>query len=92
MKITKEHYATMKREIDAVLNKYNADNKLVHEYEAGQFARADKVKDLQKRFCFDLLYGAGLNNFVSDSLYPYLNDDHIYTALRSICPKVTRKY
>lgn len=91
MKMTKEHYAAMKHAIDAVLNKYDKD-KLVNKYETGQFARADDVKDLQKRFCFDLLYGAGLNNFASDTLYQYLNDDHIYTALKSISPKVTRRY
>ena len=91
MKMTKEHYETMKHAIDAVLSNYDKD-KLVHEYETGQFAKADNVKDLQKRFCFDLLYDAGLNNFVSDNLYPYLNDIHLYTALKSICPKVTRRY
>lgn len=88
MKIKKEHFDHLKAEIDAVLLKYNADNKLVEEYQRGDYPRAEFTKDVQRRFCFDLIYGAGLNKFVCDSLYPYLNDDHIYTALEAICPKV----
>ncbi len=89
MKITKEHYDFLNKEINHVLIKYP---NLVDEYENGHFARADRTKDLQKRFCFDLLYGAGLTKWVCDELYPYMNDDHIYTALKNICPVVTKKY
>ncbi|WGH49729.1 hypothetical protein [Alishewanella phage vB_AspM_Slickus01] len=92
MKITEQHFATLKAAIDAVLVKYNVNGQLVAEYENGQFARSEKVIDLQKRFCFDLLYGAGLASWVSDNLSGYLNDDHIYTALKRICPKIERKY
>ena len=89
MKITKEHLQVLNEEIALVLNKYP---QLVAEYESGQFARAEAVKDLQKRFCFDLMYGAGLTRFVCDTLYKYMNDDHLYTALKAVCPKVTRNY
>ena len=89
MKIRQEHLNTLKINIDELLAKYPS---LVDEYEQGQFPRADKVKDLQKRFCFDLLYGAGLNSWVCDELYPYLNDSHLYTALKAVCPTVTKKY
>jgi hypothetical protein len=89
MKIKDEHYKYMKHEIDATLDKYPD---LVSEYESGNFPRADKVKDLQKRFCFDVMYGAGLTKWVCDNLYGYMHDSHIYTALKSICPKVTRNY
>jgi len=47
---------------------------------------------LQTRFNFDIMYMAGLTKWICDNLYPYANDDHIATALKRICPKVTRRY
>ena len=88
MKIKQQHFDHLKVEIETVLFKYNQDNKLVEEYQRGDYPRAESTQDVQRRFCFDVMYGAGLNKFVCDSLYPYLNDDHIYTALKAICPKV----
>ena len=88
MKMIPEHFDHMKREIDAVLFQYNQGNKLVEEYQSGDYPRAESTKDVQRRFCFDLMYGSGLSQFASDHLYPYLNDDHIFTALKAICPKV----
>lgn len=92
MKIKKEHFDHLQTSIDQVLAQYNNQGQLVSEYERGLFHRSEKTKDLQRRFCFDLLFGAGLNKFVCDELYPYLNDDHIYTALKAIVPKVSRNY
>jgi hypothetical protein len=88
MKIKPEHLAHMKQAIDDTLSTHNPNGELVAYYEREEFARANKVGDLQKRFCFDLMYGAGLTHFVCKELYPYLNDNHIYTALKSICPKI----
>jgi len=92
MKIKPDHLKILKTEIDKILEKHNTNNILINEYETGNFDRSKDVKDLQKRFCFDLLYGAGLMKFVCDTLYIYMNDDHLYTALKKVCPKVTRKY
>lgn len=89
MKIKTEHYNHIEKEINAVLVKYP---NLINEYEAGQFPRADKVKDLQVRFNNDLLFGAGLSQFVRDELYTYLDDRHISTAIKRICPTIERKY
>ena len=91
MKITKENYIYLQTAINNVLAKYPNISK---EYEIGQFPRADRVKDLQKRFCFDLLFGAGVSQWVSQNLYSdnTMNDEHIYTALRSICPTLTKRY
>ena len=91
MKIKPEHYEMLESEINAVFERYPA-RRLIEEYETGQFARSEKTKDLQKRFCYDLLYGAGLSSFVCSTLYKYLDDSHVYTALRSICPTVTKRY
>ena len=91
MKITKEHFVVLETAINQVLVKHNSNNELVYEYENGYFSRSEKTIDLQKRFCFDLLFGAGITGFIVKRLYPYLNDDHIYTALKAIVPKLTDK-
>lgn len=91
MKIQAPHLVVIKEGIDQVLA---ANPDLVQKYETGQFDRADKVKDLQMRFCWDLFYMAKDHYPPSliKSLYEYLNDTHIYTGLKFICPRVTRKY
>lgn len=88
MKISKKHFAYLEKEITAVLQKYNNEGQLVEEYRTGKIPRFEAVKDIQRRFCFDVLYGAGLSKFVSDEIYPYANDEHLYTALKQICPKI----
>jgi len=91
MKMTKENFTFLKESIDEVLTKYP---NVREEYEQGNFPRSESVNDLQKRYCFDMLYGAGILSWVCDALYKVndLNDDHIYTALRAICPTVTKRY
>ena len=89
MKITKEHLKHMQSAINRVLIN---NPKVVGMYEEGNFHNADRVKDLQKRFCFDLSYAAGLTKFYCETIYKYCDDTHIYTALKAICPKVVRKY
>jgi hypothetical protein len=89
MKITTEHYNHIKQEIDKLLA---ANPEAVARYERGEFSRSEKTKDLQRRFCFDVMRAAGLNKWICDNIYPYANDDHIYTALRKACPVVTRKF
>lgn len=89
MKIKKEHFDYLKSEIETTLKQYP---EIASEYEKGNFPRSERVKDLQKRFCFDLSYGAGLNQFICKELYPYMNDDHLYTALKRICPAVKKRY
>ncbi len=91
MKMKEEHFKYLRKEISKVFETYDL-HKLAQEYEQGQFARSEKTKDLQQRFCFDVLFGAGLNKFVCDNLYSYLDDSHIFTALKAICPTVVKKY
>jgi len=90
MKITLGHFDALQKAINDMMELYGVD-KIISEYEQGNFARADKVKDLQKRFCFDMLYASNVSELVDD-IYDYANDDHIYTALKRICPKVIRNY
>lgn len=46
------------------------------------------VKDIEQRFRWDLLYGLVGSEWVCDNLYPYLNDDHIDSALKQICKEL----
>ena len=89
MKITKEHFNYLKAAIEKTLQ---ANPNAVELYETGQFPRADRVKDLQIRFNYDLLHASVKSSWISDNLYTYMNDDHITTALKRICPTVTKKY
>jgi hypothetical protein len=37
-----------------------------------------------KRYQWDVTWKAGLSAYICNTLYPYLNDDHIQTALNRI--------
>jgi len=92
MKISPEHLLKLKTFIDTAINKYG-ETYLIERYQAGNFPRSEHVKELQTRFCFDLLYSvAGASEFVRAELYSYMNDAHLLTALKRVCPKVTRHY
>ena len=70
----------------------NVTMEIIHFYETGIFPRSDKVKDLQVRFNFDMLYNFVGSRWICDNLYPYMNDDHIKSALNSFMPKVIKKF
>jgi len=89
LKIKKEHQKIIKDAVDNVLEKYP---NIADEYEKGNFVRSDKVKCLQTRFSFDLLYGAGIQSWLCENVYMYANDSHMLSFLKTICPKVERKY
>jgi hypothetical protein len=89
MKIKPHHFIILETEIKKILVS-NPD--IVSIYESGAFSKSDKTNDLQRRFCFDILYSTNLTSWVCNMLYTYLNDDNIYTALKKICPTITRKF
>jgi len=84
MKMQELHFNELKAAIKPLLTPA-----LIKAYESGQFLRASTVKDLQTRFNFDLLYAS---KFPTAILYEYLNDTHINTALKAICPKLKRRF
>lgn len=88
LKINSEHLEILRKEVEQVLAVHNSRGEMVAAYERGEFHNAEKTKDLQQRFCFDILYGTGLTSWVCRTLYEYLDDSHIYSALRSLCPVV----
>ena len=73
MKMSKEHYATLK---EAVI-KADTDYPYLRE----MAARGDISA---KQFRWDLLYFSRSSDWICRNLYPYLDDTHIDTALRKI--------
>ena len=55
-------------------------------YRAGDFPRADAVRDLDKRYRWDLFSAAGGYRTLPDD--DDIIDAHIYTALRRIVPSL----
>jgi hypothetical protein len=91
MKIDNQTLEMMKKEIDARVEYGGGWAAYIETYEKGKFHCADIVRDLQKRFCWDVYYATpGLNAKIC--MLPGVNDAHILTALKTICPKVERKY
>jgi len=91
MKIKPADFETIKEKINAFLDEHGKDS-VILKYENGDFPRSEKVKDLQTRFNFDLFHFSGALSAVVNSVYEYANDEHIATALKKICPKVTKRY
>ncbi|WP_237714725.1 hypothetical protein [Mycobacteroides abscessus] len=55
-------------------------------YRAGQFPRADQVRDLNMRYRWDLLNEVSRRGWQRPWAYGDYGDAHIDTALRSIIP------
>lgn len=91
MKIKPQHLEHLRIEIKKTLDQTPG---IIAKYENGVFYNSKKVKDLQTRFCFDLLYmTSGLNNWVCDELHKYgIQGNHLLTALKKVTPKLVRKY
>jgi len=81
MKMKDEHYATLVQLLDDLV----ASTTIVKLHQHREALKGDpKVKDLEMRFRWDLLYSANKEamSALTRELYTYLNDDHIDTALR----------
>ena len=76
MKMKDDHFNYMKQQVNKVLN----DN-------PDLYAQYKKAGLSDMRFNWDLLYRANLNKWICDTLYDYLNDTHIDTAIRKITGK-----
>lgn len=77
MKIKTEHYEHLKSAIATL------DHGDIASHKKGVFA-SKKFKDFQKRMRWDCLHAVVPSKWVCDNLYPYMDDTHIDTALRSI--------
>ena len=92
LKITRADYIQLDLHIKVLWRHVNKAN-MIANYERGNFYRADSVKDLQTRFCFDIFHLAnGIDKFsLANKLDLYLTRQDVGKALRRICPIVTRK-
>ena len=87
MKIHPEHLETLRAAIVPLDTQERRDR-----YLRGEFSNANRCKDLNARYRWDLLYatrlkiGDGVGIKGDLDLYEYLNDTHIDTALKSIVP------
>ena len=77
MKIRPEHLQHLKSKIDALSPEFVASVKQ-------SILAGGKYKDFGMRLRFDLLYAAVPSKWVCDNLYPYMNDEHLNSALKAI--------
>ncbi len=90
MKMTKKHYETLRLLIEVSLERF--PDAPIH-YSNGNFPRADKTKDLNKRYRWDLFYHATrFQRGYRNELTTYLQDSHIDTALRNIVKPIERNF
>jgi hypothetical protein len=86
MKLKAGHFEVIETQINAVLA---AEPGIVERYRRGDFPRAEKVRDINKRFRWDVLSMApGMSRWLCETIYPYAHNDHIDTALRRIVPRI----
>lgn len=79
MKITSEHYEAVKAAIAPVLTRHpNAE----YEYQEARLTPRRLRWDLLRHSRLKIGDGVGMDGL---PLYQYMNDNHIDTALRSIC-------
>lgn len=75
MRIKPEHYKYLKAKIT---------KELIADTRAKLLRSSRQPLDFAKRLRWDCLYAGGLSQWICDNLYPYLNDEHLDTALRNI--------
>jgi hypothetical protein len=73
MKIKKEHYQFLKDKMKKIVDQYPS---------AKSVYKKQGLSDM--RYRWDVLHATNNNQFVCDTLYQYLNDNHIDTALKNI--------
>jgi hypothetical protein len=83
MKATPEQLAT----VQSVLSQFDTDERR-RCYLSGDFSRADKVKDLNKRYRWDIYWLARDNGLVGYELLENLNDSQKDTVLRRVIPNL----
>ena len=80
MKLTRDHYNTLRYGIEQLL----LNNHTTVEKEREYYTNNNIGKDHNKRMRWDFLYMAGLSNFIVREVYSYANDSHVDTALKNI--------
>lgn len=84
MKITQNDYNHMKSQIETFV----AANQVKIAGHKIALQNDTRVKDLGKRFRWDLFNASGLLDFTCQTLYKYCNDSHIDSALKKIVQEI----
>ena len=76
MKMTQQHFDYVKNALAAVWTqeKHSAHRRFIE--------NEGKAKDISQRLRWDWVYYADLSPWICDTLYAYLDDTHIDTALK----------
>lgn len=83
MKIKSEHLEVIQKAF-----RDNASRIVQHFHYLKSDECTRKPKDIQMRLRWDILHFVLGANWICDTLYPYLNDEHIDTALRAVMDKI----
>ncbi len=83
MKITTEHYNDLASKLAQVITGELVSPRMAHQPIPLLYEYLDAGMSAM-RWRWDLLYYGGLSNWIGETLYSYLNDDHIDTAMRKI--------
>jgi len=85
MKITKEHYAYI---LECMTTKLADTSEQDKDGYLENIKNDPRVKDCNKRIRWDLYHAAVPNRYICDTLYTYLDDTHIDSALKAISKKL----
>jgi len=77
MKMKQEHFKVLETRIKKILKRKGEF--MYREYQELGYS--------DTRYNWDLLWESGMSGFMTNQLYPYLDDDHINTALKRITGK-----
>lgn len=75
MKVAKEHYDKMEELVQPL-------KPMLSQYKQGLFIDP-RVKDVNRRFCFDVLYTINMHKYYTYQEFDY-SDEHLYTAMKKI--------
>lgn len=97
MKISKPLFARIQAAVESAIEAHKDKmEEIKANYEIGNIPRAAGVTDLQVRFCYDIWWQyVSLDvrtDIMRDAHSEKCNDAHLMTALRKVCPAVTRRY
>jgi hypothetical protein len=81
LKIEPDHLETMRAAIAPMDTEARRER-----YRTGTFLHAEHCRDAGKRHRWDLFHDAGLTSFACSTLYRYVDDTHIDSALRQLIP------
>ena len=85
MKVTTEHRDYMAEKIRERVRTYPPEALATY---LSEIQADPRVMDWERRYRWDLCHASGLTPWICTTLYPYADDSHIDTALKSIVGKL----